>query len=262
MARNGYLAEDGLKLVTVEDDDRLIATSAAAFLAAKAAAARDGVGLWIVEPAGAYRPYSTQYGMYYHPEQYNLNPKNSLKGAAPGYSTHGWGNRVDVNAAGLAWMIANGHKFGWTREFGSADPNHFKHDGRTAIATAFTLLSSVQIGDVEMRVIYNEDAPESADATRRAIVGELSFQVITGPQSKRERKLWGDPVNFTVGEWNACRDIVILRRKELGLPVVVTANGSVGVSKADLDAAVSDVKASIATVNANIDGQGYTVTPT
>lgn len=136
MASNGYLAEGGIRLVTVEDNDQLIATAAAAFFAAKAAAAHDGVTLSIVEPAGAYRPFSVQEGMYYRPEDYNLNPKNSLKGASPGYSTHGWGNRWDVNSAGLNWMIANGHRYGWTREFGTADPNHFKHDGRTATSGA------------------------------------------------------------------------------------------------------------------------------
>jgi hypothetical protein len=103
-----------------------------------------------------------------------------------------------------------------------------------------------------MRVIYNQDAPESADATRRAIIGELSFQVITGPQSKRERKFWGDPVNVTVGEWNAARDLVILRRKELGLPVVITPNGSVGASKADVDAAADRVIAKVEAVPAAV----------
>jgi hypothetical protein len=83
------------------------------------------------------------------------------------------------------------------------------------------------VKDIDMRILYNEDAPESADATRRAIVGELSFQVITGPQSTRERKFWGDPVNVTVGEWDAARDLVIARRTELGLPVSISSGGSV-----------------------------------
>jgi hypothetical protein len=105
--------------------------------------------------------------------------------------------------------------------------------------------------DITMRILFNKDAPASADATRRAIIGELSFQVITGPQSKRERKFWGDPVNVTVGEWNAARDLVIARRKELGLPVMVAPNGSVpaGVAlKADVDAAADRVIGEVAQV--------------
>jgi hypothetical protein len=64
-----------------------------------------------------------------------------------------------------------------------------------------------------MRVIYNTDQPK--DDIRRALVGELSFQIITGPESLRERKIWGPVVNVTVGEWNATRLLVEKRRAEL-----------------------------------------------
>lgn len=97
--------------------------------------------------------------------------------------------------------------------------------------------------DIPMRVLYNKD--DSNDDTRRALIGELSFQVITGPQSTRERKFWGDPVNVTKGEWAAARDLVIARRKELGLPVSISGNGSVGASKADVDAAADRVIAEV-----------------
>lgn len=102
-----------------------------------------------------------------------------------------------------------------------------------------------QQGDIEMRIIFNKDS--SDDDTRRAIVGELTFQVITGPQSTRERKFWGEPVNVTKGEWAAARDLVIARRTELRLPVSISASGSVGASKDDVDAAAARVIAKIPT---------------
>ena len=131
MARNGYLAEDGIVLVTVEDDDQLIATAAASFFAMRAAAADDGVDLRIVEPAGAYRRAWVQNDMVDHPENYNLNPASTIGFSRYGQS-HGWGNRFDANSAAVAWLLKNGPRFGWVQEYGSRDKNHFKHDGVTA----------------------------------------------------------------------------------------------------------------------------------
>ncbi len=103
-------------------------------------------------------------------------------------------------------------------------------------------------GDIDMRVIYNKDAPDAQDATRRALIGELSFQVITGPQSTRERKFWGEPVNVTTGEWDAALDLVNERRKALGLP----AQSGTGRSPSpDLE----PVLEAIATIPAAVRGQ-------
>lgn len=134
MARNGYLAEDGILLVTVEDNDQLIATAAASYLAWKAASIKAGRLIYIVEPAGAYRNAWVQNDMVDNPWRYNLNPNSTIPFSRYGQS-HGWGNRVDIGGD-LAWAIANAARFGWTREFGAKDPNHFVHDGRTAIAGA------------------------------------------------------------------------------------------------------------------------------
>jgi len=132
MARNGYLAEDGIRLVTVEDDDQLIATAAASFVTMRAAAARDGVALKIVEPAGAYRSAWVQADMVDHPERWNLNPDSVIGFSRYGQS-HGWGNRFDANSAAVPWLLKHAADYGWTREYGARDPNHFKHDGVTAI---------------------------------------------------------------------------------------------------------------------------------
>lgn len=253
MARNGYLAEDGVRLVTVEDDDQLIATAAAAFFAARSAAAADGVALWIVEPAGAYRSYAIQYGMYYYPERYNLNPKNSLKGAAPGYSTHGWGNRIDVNAAALNWMIANGARFGWTREFGAVDPNHFKHDGRTAVSGAGSSGGGVPIprkdNDMPALIKRNTTPPEWS----------LIHPALRGPSElERGYIVTADPVRaiwwarfYAEGsgsEDSFARDDYVAAQASARLDATawpVSGGGTVPTglaTKADVDAAVASIQ--------------------
>lgn len=88
---------------------------------------------------------------------------------------------------------------------------------RTDPGPYFASTPNIPQGDRDMRVIYNLDNPN--DDTRRALIGELSFQVITAAQSIREGKLWGPTVNFTIGEWNAALDLVNRRRAALGLPV-------------------------------------------
>ena len=101
-----------------------------------------------------------------------------------------------------------------------------------------------------MRVIYNKDATASQDDTRRAVVSDLTFKVITGPQSNRERKLWGDPVNFTQGEWDAQRVSVEENRRAVGLPPTSgTSNGgnAPDLTLADVNAAADRVIEAIPT---------------
>ena len=83
-----------------------------------------------------------------------------------------------------------------------------------------------------MRVLYNLD--DNNEDTRRAVIGELSFQIIDKAQSMRERKIWGKPENVTVGEWNATRKLVDERRAELGLPLSGGGTSVVTQSSVDL----------------------------
>lgn len=155
----------------------------------------------------------------------------------------------------------------WANRGKCIDPDPFIVAALTAAAggdaTPFPIPEKPIVKDMDMRILYNQDAPDSADATRRAIVGELSFQVITGPQSTRERKFWGDPVNVTVGEWNAARDLVILRRTELGLPVVVSPDGGVGGGLTDTQAqTLAAVAETLATLRVPTAAENATATVT
>lgn len=218
-----------MNLVTVQGSMQLAAPAAAAWHRLTIDVARQtGVSLLISSPAGAYRDEAMVVDMWRNPKKYGASqgvarPK-SLGG--PG-SVHENGLCVDINNWALVGSkrlddIARAHGF---RRTIASEPWHYQHSG--VMPAAATVTKFEEQGDIEMRVLYNKDSKD--DDTRRALIGELTFQVITGPQSTRERKFWGDPVNVTVGEWDAARDLVIARRKELGLPVAISSNGSVGV---------------------------------
>ncbi len=136
MSANGYLTDAELEVV--EDNDRLAHRAAAAFRMARTAwYGEGGGGSCIVEPAGAYRDYNTQYNMKHGIPSlayWNLNPASKAGLASPGTSTHGTGTRFDATGGFNNFMLRRGRAFGYTREFGSNDPNHWKHDGITASA--------------------------------------------------------------------------------------------------------------------------------
>lgn len=122
------------QLVSV-DGVKLTRKTANAFLRMQHEAANSGIDLWIIKNGG-YRSYATQVDMKQHPENYDLSKSAANKLAAPGYSTHGYGDRIDIGSfigARSVWLLKNAHRFGFTREFPTWDYNHFKHDGKTAI---------------------------------------------------------------------------------------------------------------------------------
>ena len=65
-------------------------------------------------------------------------------------------------------------------------------------------------------MLYNSD--NSNEATRRAIVGEFTFQVVTAAQSTIERQGDLGLVNVNNAEWNMFKANVNFRRDQLALP--------------------------------------------
>ncbi|WP_193510493.1 M23 family metallopeptidase [Cryobacterium sp. BB736] len=184
-------------------------------------AAATGVVTWAGPGAG----YGTRYG--------NLTIINH-----GGYETrYAHQSRIDVR---VGQQVSVGQAIGVIGGSGASGPNtyaphlHFElliGGKRVNPAPYFTstagggvtpivVIEPEEESEHEMRVIYNQDAPASQDATRRAVVGEFTFKVITGPQSTRERKLWGDPVNVTQGEWDAQRMSVEENRRAFGMPSI------------------------------------------
>ncbi len=155
--KNGYVP--AAMLVPVEGL-LLARDTAAAYLRAKAAAAADGVTLSIARPAGAYRTYAVQQDMHIHPGLYNLDPTSTAGLAAPGHSGHGLGNRVDINGNGRAWFLAHGGQFGFDREFGSADPGHYRFAGETwgsGGAASAPAATSWHVGQTNFKGTYGEN---------------------------------------------------------------------------------------------------------
>lgn len=124
MARNGAVPAG--ELTYVQGSIQLDQTVASAWFRMRSAAARQGVDLTIAAPAGGYRSLAVQQDMHDRPGLYNLNPNSTIPLAPVGMSTHGFGTRVDIGTtAGNTWAIANAREFGFYREFGASDPNHY-----------------------------------------------------------------------------------------------------------------------------------------
>jgi hypothetical protein len=152
MASNGYVPSSDL--VTVQSGIQLSRPTANAWFAMAAAASASGNRIGVASPAGGYRSYAVQADMRARPWLYNLNKQSTKSLARAGSSTHGYGTRVDVVGA-VGWVIANGARWGFYREFGAADPNHFAHNGVTAI-TGTADVHLIERKDT-MLIIVNND---------------------------------------------------------------------------------------------------------
>ena len=139
MSANGRLTATELTLVQRGTMNIYLANVAArAWTALKAEydRAHPDESLTIAAPVGGYRSYSVQADMHVNPSRYGLSAYSTVPIAAAGYSTHGDGMAVDIAGASLAgtrktWLLANAARFGFTRQFGDKDPNHYRHDGVT-----------------------------------------------------------------------------------------------------------------------------------
>jgi len=233
-------------LVTVEDNDQLRATAAMAYLAMKAAARRDGVTLGIAEPAGAYRSLAVQRDMRDNPGKYNLNPGSKVGLAAVGKSTHGEANRVDIYP-GNAWAIRNAARFGFYREFGADDPNHYKHDGVTAVAAVGTVESISYPKESNMPVKIQVVAAPAAKANLNDPAWPVGYYVWTdeGIDFPTDALAFGlieklmaaqnTPVLQCFGA--EARETDRIQRKIARGNGGVSAGGSTGPSKEDMDMA-------------------------
>jgi LysM repeat protein len=66
-------------------------------------------------------------------KKYELSSTSTVPVAYHPNGTHEHGDRFDLGGAPInSWVLDTLRDFGWTREFGPRDPNHFKHDGHTA----------------------------------------------------------------------------------------------------------------------------------
>lgn len=156
MTTNGRIPDDQLSTVAV--GERLLAGTANALRALIAQAAHEHVSIKLAPGRGsAYRDLALQE-LYYAADHgdkdaqaktHHVPTPGEVKVAAPGGSSHGWANRVDLLFDGSARPtvvhLNLAKRFGFAREFGSADANHFEHDGKTAIHPPGPVPGSVYI---------------------------------------------------------------------------------------------------------------------
>jgi hypothetical protein len=140
---NGQIPAD--QLATVAVGVQLITGAANAYRALVAQAAHEHCAIKPAPGVGSgYRDlecqelfYRASHGDKKAADAVHFNTASTVKVAAPGGSSHGWGDRIDLLFDGSqtpdAADLNLAKRFGFTREFGSADSNHFEHDGKTAI---------------------------------------------------------------------------------------------------------------------------------
>lgn len=140
MAANGYLP--AAALVTAQTGIRLSAPTSIAWEQLRTAA-RTSLkrNIRIATPAGGYRSFAVQRtmqqvsknGTFAEKRFWGLSTSSTASLAAPGNSDHGLGICVDIVGTVIdTAFVTLARRFGFTRPL-PGDPNHFQHDGRTAI---------------------------------------------------------------------------------------------------------------------------------
>jgi hypothetical protein len=210
MSANGRLTEG--ELTAVGGILLSNATARAWQAMVDAAEAEAGISLTIARPAGGYRSFFVQGDMKRNPGAYGLNPASSVSLAAPGNSTHGFGTRVDIGSfsgARAAWVLANCDRFGFNREFGAADPNHFKHNGVTiggVITTSGTKKTPVVKAEEEDHVFIRIVSPGRG----WALIGPGYFRPIAaGEEQEISKKLYTKTLEGNDREFDVWKSLAL-----------------------------------------------------
>ncbi len=107
----------------------------------------------------AYRPATVQNAMAAASRtprgsaaraKFSLSSVSTVPVAYHPGGSHEDGYCFDLGGAPITdWVLDTLRAYGWTRQFGGSDPNHFRHDGRTAtgIITTGRVYYVVQPGD-------------------------------------------------------------------------------------------------------------------
>lgn len=165
MSANGRLTGSELTLVQPGLLPIFLANAAArAWFNLKAEYDRThGDSLTIAAPVGGYRSYAIQADMHVRPELYGLSAYSTIPLAKAGYSTHGDGLAVDIADASKpsprkTWLLASAARFGFTRQFGDADPNHYRLTSSTPAGTAPARIPEEE-NDMKLQFIQTKEDP-------------------------------------------------------------------------------------------------------
>lgn len=187
---NGHIPDDDLVMVASAP---LWWGSAHAFDEMAAAAMKVGIGIAPINAWSGYRDFALQQAMIAHPGNYEVQKVNGhyVTQKAAGQSTHGWATALDMYS-GRAWVIAHGAQWGWHWTLGNADPNHFEHDGKTAIGT-----NPASVGKVTPALPPEDEMLYIKTAKAYYVIGETTVNKLTGTEPHSYSALRG--VNFKTG---------------------------------------------------------------
>lgn len=175
--KNGRLPKSAL---TEIQPGAFLATKTARAWKQLVAAAKKNLGRSIsaANPAGAYRSAAAQHAMHLAGAgddilaklHWGLNPHSTVAIADDPWGTHQDGTRIDIIGTPIdARFLALAKKYGFSREFGAKDPNHFLHDGKTAtspIIAAVTPRATPKPKKLSVKVRAGDTLDKIATANR------------------------------------------------------------------------------------------------
>lgn len=209
---NGRLTE--AELVHVSAVETLSVLTARAYRHLVIAGHAAGIKVSLASPGAAYRSFEVQdemrrgsLGDRALAAKWGLNPNSSVPLASAGYSTHGTGTRVDLLFNGSSWPttaeLALAAHYGFTREFGADDPNHFRHDGRTAIQP----LSDAQVAAAHL--YPHEDgkpSPKPASSAPGAAFASPHYHVVKSGETVGAMAAYYGTSVAAITAWNHLAD--------------------------------------------------------
>jgi hypothetical protein len=161
----------------------------------KAAAKAAGIDIWIAQPIGGYRSWAVQVDMKVNPGKYGLSTVSTVTSrprATPrtGSATLSTSVRSGPSTGRLGakrsdWLIRHAPEFGFFREFGDKDPNHFHHDGFTAVEPLTTGVTGA--GGSITPIQKDEDMPITDDDTQKITQAIRNAVWLLGPNGEALR---------------------------------------------------------------------------
>lgn len=141
----------------------------------------------IAQPAGGYRSEADQDAMHHagsaagtaaERARWGLNPNSTVAIASHPGGTHETGTRVDIVGTPIdAAFLALAAKYGFVREFGAADPNHFIDRGTYTVPVVKKIAAAVTSKKVVVTVLPGQTlsgiAAAHSTATKVLTVAKL-----------------------------------------------------------------------------------------
>jgi len=141
--------------------------------------------------------------MHDNPEDWNLTPNVPI--AAVGTSSHGEGNAVDVSNNN-SWVISHCGDYGFTREFGENDPNHYQYDGPVTDPPA-----STGQGEQTMKLVKSQPMGSPLPAEKYWMLSDGTYRPLTQGQYINFRDAVGiptAPATLTAAQWDVVKDVL------------------------------------------------------